>query len=159
MYNQHLKDDDDSFAYLATESNLDDLMGGNINSGADGSDGEDGYEDEYEEEPETISPQEVMRIARQMKEDGVSYFCRALKTKSNVHRNSWKKLQWTRRMYLGLIMMPTTTRPRLKLSGRGKYPGFLSKMWVGWIWMAPWYGYGTSLISTILSCLTGSFVW
>ena len=79
MYNQHLKDDDDSFAYLATESNLDDLMGGNINSGADGSDGEDGYEDEYEEEPETISPQEVMRIARQMKEDGVSYFCRVLK--------------------------------------------------------------------------------
>lgn len=68
VYNENLKDDDD-FAYLATESNLDDLMGGN--NGADGGDGDDDHEDEDDEEPETISPQEIMRIARQMKEDGV----------------------------------------------------------------------------------------
>lgn len=28
VYNHNLNDDDDSFAYLAAESNLDDLMGG-----------------------------------------------------------------------------------------------------------------------------------
>lgn len=69
-----MKDEDD-FAYLDAESNLDDLIAADHEAENNNSDGFE--EEEQEEEPETISPQEIVRIARRMKEDGVSYFYRA----------------------------------------------------------------------------------
>jgi hypothetical protein len=75
-YNQSLKDDDDEFAYLNKETQLDDVL---TTSRQAGGDNEEDYEDDEEEEelPQTISTHEVRRQLREAAEEGqdVSYFC------------------------------------------------------------------------------------